>query len=205
MAGKTVILISQFDDVENWVKNYLHNREVKKIAFITDAKSPRLEVEPDYMFADKKVLEAAGFAVDFIKLASLSPSETSAKLAGYDAIYVKGGNAFVLLDAMRKSGFSKIAKKLIDQGIIYIGESAGAYVACPTIEIASWKHQDRNIIGLKNLTALGLVPFLVTAHYTPEYQSVIDAEAAKSEYEVKRLTDKDLILIEDSKVRQITI
>lgn len=93
------------------------------------------------------------------------------KLKDIDIVYVNGGNSFWLLKLIRKSGFNKIIQKLVSEGKIYIGISAGIYVACPTIEMAKWKHlDDPQVAKESDLTALSLVNFLITAHYEDKYQ-----------------------------------
>jgi dipeptidase E len=170
-----------------------------------DAKRPRLSIDPNHVLKERLSFEESGFEVKSIELGVLNPEEVEEKFKDCDAIYVKGGNTFWLLNAMKKSGFDKMAHKLVDKGMIYIGESAGSYVACPTIEMANWKNPDKNIIGLKDFTALELVPFLVTAHYKKEYELLIQPEIAKSKYEVKVLTDNNLILFENGSDKLIKL
>ena len=106
---------------------------------------------------------------------------------------------------MRRSGFDKMILDLVNQGLIYIGESAGSYVACPTIEMAHWKHQDADIVGLNDLTALNLVPYLLTVHYKEENEMLIAEKTRESGLETKILTDNQLILIEDDKEELISL
>ena len=122
-----------------------------------------------------------------------------------DAIYMKGGNSFYLLNAMRKSGFDKLAPKLINDGTVYIGESAGAYVACPNIEMAHWKHQDKDIVGMDDLTGLNLVPFLVSAHYPEGLKPVLKPYIEDSKLEVRLLRDNELIIYEDGKIKTLRV
>ena len=105
-----------------------------------------------------------------------------------------------MLKYVRESGFDKLVKDLIDKGVIYIGVSAGSYIACPTIEAANWKHADRNIVGLTDLTGLNLVPFLLSAHYKPEYKEILKSEISAVKYPVKILTDEQAILIRDGEI-----
>ena len=84
-------------------------------------------------------------------------------------IYVCGGNTFYLLYKIQESGFDKIIKQFVESGKLYFGVSAGSYVVCPTIEMAYWKHPDRNDVGLEDLTGLSIVPFLITVHFEPKY------------------------------------
>ncbi|MFA4996313.1 MAG: Type 1 glutamine amidotransferase-like domain-containing protein [Patescibacteria group bacterium] len=194
---KTLLLLSHCSEAQGWLINFLHERKVNKIAYIMDAKRPRFSIDPNHVLKDKTNFEEAGFKVKLIELGVLGPEEAKDQFEGCDAIYVKGGNTFWLLNAMKKSGFNKMVHGLVNKGVIYIGESAGSYVACPTIEMAQWKNQDKNIIKLKDLTALGLVPFLITAHYKKELEPIIRPKIEKCKYKVKKLTDQELILVED--------
>ena len=98
---------------------------------------------------------------------------------------------------MRESGFDNVVKDLIGRGVIYIGVSAGSYIACPTIEMANWKHADKNTVRLSDLTGLHLVPFLLSVHYKPEYNDILRKEIVAAKYPVKILTDDQAILIKD--------
>lgn len=57
------------------------------------------------------------------------PVELKNTLGQYDAIWATGGNTFCLRYEMKRSGFDQIAKELLDQGVVYAGDSAGAIVA----------------------------------------------------------------------------
>lgn len=119
----------------------------------------------------------------------------------YDVIYMNGGNTFYLLDQIRKSGFDKVIEELLDKGKIYVGVSAGSYVACSTIEMATWRHQDRDRFGLKDLNGLNLVPFLVSVHFEEKYRSIIDEAAKTTKYPVIVLNDKQAVLCIDGKYK----
>lgn len=92
---------------------------------------------------------------------------------------------------------------MVKKGVPYIGVSAGSYIACPTVEMATWKHQDKNTCGLKDLSALGLVPFLMSVHYTNDYEEILKREIAKTNYEVKILSDDQALLVENDEVKLV--
>ena len=117
-------------------------------------------------------------------------------------ILVAGGNTFYLLKHVKESGFDIVVKELVDQGVVYAGSSAGVYIACPTIEMATWKGRDSNHVGLTDLTAMNLVPFLIVAHYEPEQKEIIEKHVNASKYPVKILTDEQALLVADGKVTQ---
>jgi len=49
------------------------------------------------------------------------------------------------------------------------------------------------------------VPFLVTVHYKEEFEPLIRPYIEKSPYEVKVLTDREMILIQDDKAKRIRV
>jgi dipeptidase E len=74
-----------------------------------------------------------------------------------EVVVVGGGNTFQLLAECRRRGLlQKIRTKKK-----YIGWSAGANLACPTIRTTN----DMPIVDPGGLDALGLVPFQINPHY----------------------------------------
>lgn len=58
-----------------------------------------------------------------------SPAKLKEALAAYDMLWVMGGNTFCLREAMQRSGFDKIIHEVVEGGLVFAGESAGACVA----------------------------------------------------------------------------
>jgi dipeptidase E len=85
-----------------------------------------------------------------------------AALAEADAVAVGGGNTFQLLAQMHATGLISAIRAAALNGTPYIGWSAGSNVACPTIRTTN----DMPIVEPPGLSALGLVPFQINAHYT---------------------------------------
>ncbi len=124
-------------------------------------------------------------------------------LADKDIIFVNGGNTFYLLRWVRESGFDQVLPNFLKRGGLYVGVSAGSYIACPTIEQATWKHQDRNRVGITDFTALGLVPFLITAHFEEKYRAVVDSAAQRKNYPIVALSDGQAVLIQRKRVKVV--
>ena len=79
-----------------------------------------------------------------------------------DLIIVGGGNTFQLLRECRARGILEtIARKVREGGARYLGWSAGANLACPSIKTTN----DMPIVDPRGLDALGLLPFQVNPHY----------------------------------------
>eukprot|EP00698_Gefionella_okellyi_P004582 TRINITY_DN14192_c0_g1_i1.p1 TRINITY_DN14192_c0_g1~~TRINITY_DN14192_c0_g1_i1.p1 ORF type:complete len:243 (-),score=62.05 TRINITY_DN14192_c0_g1_i1:50-778(-) len=84
------------------------------------------------------------------------------------AIFIGGGNTFRLLNKLQETGLVQlIRKRVFEEGLKYIGTSAGSNVACPTIMTTN----DMPIVQPQSFQACALVPFQINAHY-------IDADAS---------------------------
>lgn len=92
------------------------------------------------------------------------------------AIVVGGGNTFHLLRTLYDVGLLDAIRERVRAGVPYLGWSAGAVVACPTIRTTN----DMPIVEPPSLDALALVPFQINAHYTdwhpPGHQGETRAE-----------------------------
>lgn len=51
----------------------------------------------------------------------------------YDYVFAAGGNTFALRSAMIETGFDEALKAYLENGGVYVGESAGAIVAGPSL------------------------------------------------------------------------
>ncbi|MFH1173014.1 MAG: Type 1 glutamine amidotransferase-like domain-containing protein [bacterium] len=166
------------------------------VAFIPTAAWP--EKNHEYIQLAKNELRELGInRIKEVDLKSENKQSLLEKLADCDVIYVNGGNTFYLLEQARKSGFTEIIRSLLDQGKIYLGVSAGSYLACPTILAAGWGQADENVANLADLTALNLVPFIIVAHFQRKEREEIENEAKKVKYPVIALNDQQAILVKD--------
>ncbi len=78
-----------------------------------------------------------------------------------DSIVVGGGNTWNLLRHIHDLGLIEPVRKKVLAGTKYIGWSAGANVACPTIMTTN----DMPIVDPSGFHAFNLVPFQINPHY----------------------------------------
>ncbi len=173
------------------------------VAFVNTAYKYRLKDEPDIENIDLNIMKELGFNVEEIDIEGKNQSQLMKLFEVKDIIFVAGGNTFYLLNAMRRSGFEKVIRKLLKSGKVYIGVSAGSVVAGRTIKTVGWKNADKNIVGLKDLKGLNLVPFDLFVHYTPEWVDVIKQQIKNPKKRAKNLkiiTDDQAILVQGNEV-----
>jgi len=199
---RTILLTSAGMQVKEEILKLISKDPCKiKVAYIITAAKPSKNI--DYVQKDRQIMQNACFKVTDIDIEGKKSDELKEILVNFDIIYVQGGNTFYLLKAVKESGFDLIVKDLINQGIIYIGVSAGSVICGPTIETTNWKNVDKNIVNLKKLNALSLVPFNLFVHYEPKLSETVKNESSKSDFPTRVLTDDQAILFKDGEIKLV--
>jgi len=199
--AKTILLTSNGMQMKNEIMRLLQKPAYDiTVAFITTAAKP--EENLDYVKRDWDIMrDEMGFNVEEIDIDNKKESEVMKLLEFKDIIFVEGGNTFYLLNSMRKCNFGKIIKKLMKWGKVYIGASAGSIVAGRTIKTASWleaEYGNENLVKLKNLKGLNLVPFDIFVHYEPKNAEIIKKNIPWKwqRRRLKIITDDQAILVQ---------
>ena len=112
----------------------------------------------DYVRRVADALDGLGLQVEGVHTSS-RPAQAVAEA---DAVFVGGGNTFHLLRACYEHGLIDAIRARVSDGAPYVGWSAGANLACPTIRTTN----DMPIVEPPSLEALGLVGVQINPHYT---------------------------------------
>lgn len=157
-----------------------------------------------YLEEDKAAFARLKIPYEDIDIEGMTEGQLREKLPAFDVIYVQGGDPFYLLKHMKLSGFDVVIKELINEGKLYVGVSAGSYVACPTMESTLWKKPQRARHGLGNdEPALNLINFLVAVHYKEIHMNAVKSGIARTKLPVRILTDNQALLVRGDKVELV--
>ncbi len=107
-----------------------------------------------------------------------------------DYIYVPGGDPFKLLSSLQNENYIEKIKEWVNKGSIYIGVSAGAYVATENIEYV--KQLESNEVNTSSYDALGLVKASFICHY--------DQYGLPYYHAVKRVSDVPIYTIKNDEI-----
>ncbi|MBI2600934.1 Type 1 glutamine amidotransferase-like domain-containing protein [Candidatus Daviesbacteria bacterium] len=120
------------------------------------------------------------------------------KLLGSNILIITGGNTFKLLNNLKKSGLDKAVQEFSKKPeFVLVGFSAGALVLTPTIEVCNLPNYDKNEVGLKDLTGLGIIDFEVFPHYLEqEHRNLLDKYKSQAKNKVKEITNEDCLVID---------
>ena len=156
---------------------------------------------------DRKKLQELRIPYFEVDIKNKNQNSLRIELKNCDAVFVSGGNSFYLLEKSLESGFDKVIKELIGKGIIYIGGSAGACIAGPSLEPIQTLDDPSKALKLKSFDAFGLVDFVVLPHfgkekYLPKYAAILDKYHQK--YKLVKLTDSQAIIVENEKWKIVT-
>ncbi|XP_032801656.1 alpha-aspartyl dipeptidase-like [Petromyzon marinus] len=141
------------DHCEQQLRDFLGSA-VSRVLFIPYA----LQDHDAYTTAARTKFQSLGYEIDGIHKAE-DPVEAVKNAQG---IFIGGGNTFRLLKMLYdKRLVAEIRKRVLEDGIPYIGSSAGTNVATVSINTTN----DMPIVYPPSLNALDLVPFNINPHY----------------------------------------
>lgn len=147
-----------------------------------------------------------GLIVDELEISTAPQSEILTKLNNNDYIYVSGGNAFFLLQELRRVGADRIITEQIKSGNLYIGESAGSIIMSPNIEYVKDMDDYKSATDLNDFDALNVIDFYPLPHHNcfPFKKTV---EKIITDYsntlELRPITNSQVILIKGSHIKII--
>lgn len=122
------------------------------------------------------------------------------------AVAVGGGNTFHLVAKMHQTGIMEAIRKRVQEGMHYMGWSAGSNVACPALKTTN----DMPITEPESFNCLNLIPFQINPHYldaNPEghggetrQQRIEEFLTVNRDMTVVGLREASLLWVDDDKI-----
>jgi len=158
-GAKRILLISNstlygsgfLDHAEGEIRDFLG--EIGPVLFVPFALFDR----DAYAAKTRTRFNAMGYELDSIH--ELPDQPRAVKDAA--AIFIGGGNTFRLLKALYDFQILTLIREKVEDGMPYVGSSAGSNVAGPTIKTTN----DMPIVEPPSFQALNLVSFQINPHY----------------------------------------
>jgi dipeptidase E len=148
-------------------------------------------------------MEQLGMSVEVIDLRDYSDANAVQQaLADHDLMWAMGGNTYMLRYEMRRSGFDRIIAALLESGVVYGGDSAGALVAGQSI--AGVESADEPAFAEEYIAeGLNLIPYVVLPHVdNPEFTDVLPIfRETHQDKEIIELKDSQAVIFDDDELR----
>ncbi len=186
----------------------------KKVAIIMNAADIYgNEKRPTYLANEVKKFKSLGIEAEELDLRDYfkSPESLKVKLSEYGAVWVMGGNSFVLRRAMQYSGFDELIVPLIQNDlIVYAGFSAGSVVATKSLKGIEIVDDPKQITSdYRNEViwdGLNLVDFSIAPHYKSDHpeSGMVDKVVAyfeENNMPYKAITDGQAIVISGDQIK----
>jgi len=169
----------------------------KKIAVIANATDFKPEEERKAKVqAEIDALSSLGLKAEEIDLRKYfgKSDELKGKVDEFNAVWVRGGNTFLLRQAYMKSGFGEIVKsKVNDPDFVYAGYSAGVCLLSPDmhgLDLVDDPNPKAEGYGEMNTIWEGLA--LIDFAFAPHYRSPGHPETELIEKSVKYFEDNNI-------------
>lgn len=196
---KKLFLTSSFYQSADKLAELVPNPKGMKAVFVSTARDPY----PTAPWADadwQKLLDL-GFNAEMYDIKGKNEAQIYNDLKDKDVIFVCGGNTFYLLYHAQQSGFDKAAVRLVNEGKVYIGSSAGSSITGPSIELTKTLDKLEAAPNLKSFDGLKLVDFIPLSHtnsekYGERNRKII--EEYKGDLKLVPITDSQAIVVTDS-------
>jgi dipeptidase E len=151
LSNSTLYGRGYLDHAEAAIRTFLGG--ARRVTFVPFALHDRAA----YAAKARDRFRAMGFELDSLHEAP----DARRALDAAEALFIGGGNTFRLLKALYDAGVLEAIRARVAAGMPYLGSSAGANVAGPTIKTT----KDMPIVQPPSFDALGLVRFQISPHY----------------------------------------
>jgi dipeptidase E len=155
---------------------------------------------------EKNKLISVGFNIDEFSIEDMSKTDIENRLIDKQIIYFCGGNTFYLLYQVIKTGCDEIIKRKLNEGIIYVGSSAGSMIVGKRIDLVctiddKTKAPDLTSDGL-GIVDLSILPHWGSLDLKKEYYDGFEAMYCEN-VKIMPLSNRQYIWVKDDNMELI--
>ena len=200
---KQLFLCSYFAGVKDLFRQYASEKQLgKQILFIPTAAN--VEEYRGYIDEALQTFEDLGFQVEVLDISVCDRETAQAKIFQSKLLYVSGGNTFYLLQELKKKQLLSLIKEQIADGMVYVGESAGAVITAEDIDYIRLMDDKAVAKELNDTEALNEVDFYVLPHlgeepFVESGQATLDTYSAQ--LNLLSLHNHQAVLVEGEEVK----
>ena len=200
---KQLFLCSYFAGVKDLFRQYASEKQLgKQVLFIPTAGN----VEEYRGYIDEALQSFAdlGFQVEVLDISACDSETAQAKIFQSKLLYVSGGNTFYLLQELKKKQLLSLIKEQIADGMIYVGESAGAVITAEDMDYIRLMDDKAVAKELNDTEALSEVDFYVLPHvgeepFVESSQATLDTYS--DQLDLLLLNNHQAVLVEGEEVK----
>ncbi|UTC43114.1 Type 1 glutamine amidotransferase-like domain-containing protein [Treponema sp. OMZ 857] len=197
-----LFLCSHFSKVGVLLKDHIAE---KRVAFIPTASIH--EGYTGYVGSARTLFKKLGAELIEIEISTANASDITQVFDTADIIYFTGGNAFFLIDQLRKTGTDTLLKQQLEKGKLFIGESAGAIVCAPELSYIEKMDPIPEDYSQSDYAGLGLINFYVLPHYltAPFKKVTADIMQSFSNIELCAINNAQALSIKDGVRKLVSV
>lgn len=158
-----LFLTSYLAGTQHLVRDFLAGSRTEEIVFIPTAAN--VETYKGYVEEAINAFQTLGFRLKLLDVSMVERDEILDVLKNCNCLYISGGNTFYLLQELKRKGLVEVIKERILDGMLYIGESAGAIVASSDIEYNQIMDDKTIAKDLKEYSGFGVFDSSVLPHH----------------------------------------
>ena len=200
---KQLFLCSYFAGVKELFRQYASEKQLgKQVLFIPTAGN--VEEYRGYIDEALQTFEDLGFQVEVLDILACDRETAQAKFFQSKLLYVSGGNTFYLLQELKKKQLLSLIKERIADGMVYVGESAGAIITAKDIDYNKIMDDKAVAEELYDTAGLDEVDFYVLPHlgeepFVESAQTTLDTYSAQ--LNLLSLNNHQAVLVEGEEVK----
>lgn len=199
-------------DPQKLLELFRHGKRVAYVSNALDFTGADAERRRKHIDADMISMRELGFEIEELDLKNYFGKETELRryLGALNGLWISGGNTFVLIQAMRKSGLANFVQDLAKErnDFVYAGYSAAGCVLSPTLHCYATVDNSKDFpYGGEtetNWAGLGILNFAFMPHYDSDHKEsqLVDQEikfCIENKILFKALRDGEALIVDTSK------